>query len=267
MFALTKGILEGIARRDSYEGIKKGMNLPYTGETIRNYIWADEKRRFQFIDFDKDGNPEMGLDSVDRFFDVLVKLPDANKTDLQPRPESAAATEINGVPIMLGVNFARTLITYHVEHGPGNSPLKTVAGDRLEAAGWFEGTDKPLKVTENLGSDGKTVYNISVNKLYAKQSEYAVGALLLYEFTRYIAEKDGNFTAQDKARAVVMTGEYFGYMYCTRQESEAIMKGLGNHAKIPGLTYSIVSAAVDSDDHGYATDAQVKALMSKIAIS
>jgi hypothetical protein len=87
-----------------------------------------------------------------------------------------------------------------------------------------------------------------------------------YEIFKKFSEKDGAFSADEKARALVATGEYLAYMYCTESEANAILRAIGKRAGVSGLTYDTVSRAIESDDHGYATDAQTAALKRMVTI-
>ncbi|MFC1706689.1 hypothetical protein ACFL59_07695 [Planctomycetota bacterium] len=259
------GVLSGVARRDSYEGIRSGTGLGRGYE--RNLVIPDELQRFEYTDMDFDGEPELGLDARDRFFDVLTREPDLVKTDLSPRTELRAASEIDATAVMNGINFARTLVSYHTKHGASNSPFRGVKGDRIEADGFFEGSDDAIRVTETTGRDGKPVYNVAVNKAFADQSAYAIGALVQFELTRHFAEKDGSFSKEEKARAILMTGEYLSYMYASNRESNAITRAIGKRAGIDNLRFNTVYEAIEADDSGYATDGQVDALLDLVRIT
>ncbi|GIW71980.1 MAG: hypothetical protein KatS3mg102_1522 [Planctomycetota bacterium] len=268
MMPLVKGVLQGVADRGSYDEINRQTHMAYRFEDVTNYIRPNELRRYEYVDHDLDGQPELGLDARDRFYDVLTRTPSRERTDLVPRPEPRAAIDVPGEALMNGVNFTRTLITYHVEKSHGRrTALHEVVGDRIEAAGWFEGPpDEAVRVTEGVGRDGKPVYNVSVNKAFSQQSAYAIGALIQYEFTRHVLEKDGRFTPEEKARALLMVGEYLSYMYCSTEEARAITRAIGERAGVRGLSFERLYAAIESDQSGYATDGQVRELMRRVTI-
>ncbi|MFC1706827.1 hypothetical protein ACFL59_08410, partial [Planctomycetota bacterium] len=71
---------------------------------------------------------------------------------------------------------------------------------------------------------------------------------------------------EEHVRALVMTGEYLSYMYCSRSESNSIMRSIGQRAGVDNLRFQEVYAAIDSDGHGYGTDAQVRELMNRVHI-
>ncbi|MFC1705499.1 hypothetical protein ACFL59_01600 [Planctomycetota bacterium] len=278
---LVLGTMKGVVRRDDYDAIERGTTLsrPYLEDDKENYIRPNELRRYEYTDLDRDGRPDRGLDIRDRFYNVTTKLPSAGETNLVPRAETRPAGDLDGAKIMNGVNFARTLVHYHVKKGfARNSALAHVKGDRIEADGWFDGspTDDPIRVRESVGRDGKTVYNISVNKSLSDQSAYAIGALVQYEFTRHVAEKeDGNFSNDEKLRSLVMVGEYLAYMYCSVSESQEIAAAIGKRAGVTrvnkdngrlrsrNLTYNVLSEAKEAGP-GYATDDQVAYLRERI---
>jgi hypothetical protein len=265
MMRAVTGTLQGIARRDTWEGIDRSTQME-----SNNLIRPNQMRRYEFLDEDRDGRADAGPQGQDRFYDVLARVPPRSAVDLVPRAETRAADDIDGSPVMDGVNFARTLLTYHVEHGPGASKLGSVEGDRFFANGWFEGdpAKEPVRITEGRGTDGKPIYQVQVNKAFAGQSRYAIGALVQFEIFKQLSQKatGGTFTADDKARALLATGEYLSYMYCTETEADGIMKAIGERVGIRGLDYAKARAAIDADDHGYVTDEQVRALVRRLGI-
>jgi hypothetical protein len=266
MMDISIGTLKGVARRDTYGGINEGTRMSLRREDITNYIRPNEMRRFNFTDGDQDGQPEIGRDIRDRFFDVLVSEPASTRTDLEPRNETRPAMDIDGTAVMNGAMFARTLVTYHNKYGAGDSPLAGIKGDRIEANGYFEGSDEAVRIEETTGEDGKPVINVSVNKDYANQSAFAIGALIQFEMTRHFAEKDGSFSPEDKARGLLMTGQYLAYMYTSHSEARGIMRSIGERAGLPNLGFQTVMDAIDADDHGYVTDGQVNALLNEVSI-
>lgn len=260
----VEGRIRGVARRDTYDNMDAKTTFSGRWEKIDHFITPSEAERYRYTDLDFDGQPELGLDGTDRFYDVISRVPSEDRTDLVPRAEARAASDIDGTAVMHGVNFARTLITYHLEKGGiANSPLKgrMKDGDRFEAAGWFEGSGEAVRIEQTRGEDGKPVYNVSVNKAYADQSAYAIGALVQYEILRQYGSKDGTFSKEDNARALVMAGEYLAYMYVSRREANAIVRSIGKRAGADNLTFDMLRAAIDVDDHGYTTDKQVAALL------
>ncbi|MFC1707172.1 hypothetical protein ACFL59_10210 [Planctomycetota bacterium] len=259
--------LLGIARRDTYEGIDRATRLYHRSESVNNLIRPDELRRYELTDLDLDGTPEIGLDVRDRFFDVVARRPPMNRTDLVPRAESRKADEIPGAAIMNGVCFARTLLTYHVEKSHEPSPLDHIEGDRIEAAGWFEGSDEPVRITETTGRDGRPVYNVSVNKAYADQSAYAIGALIQYKAVEHFLSQDGELTAEDKGHALMAVGEYLAYMYCSVREARAITRSLGELANVGGLSYDILAAAKDAGGGGYVNKRQVQYILDRVRMN
>ena len=75
----------------------------------------------------------------------------------------------------------------------------------------------------------------------------------------------GTFTAQDKARALVATGEYLSYMYCSLEEANSILKAVGQRAGVKGLTYHAVETAINAGE-GYAGNQQTAALAQQLGI-
>ncbi len=264
VMTVATNTLLGFAAREDYAAIDRRSDIE-----SNNFIRPHEETRYQYVDQDRDGKMELDPTGGDRFFDVVKREPDTSVADLRPRAETRPARDIDGEKVVDGVNFARTLITYHNDHGiPRGSPLAGIEGDRFVAAGWFDAgpNDPPVRISEERGADGKPVYKVSVNKSLSGQGTYALGALVQYEIFRHFAEKDGRFTPKEKARALIATGEYLSYMYCTNAEAEAIMRAVGERAGVRNLRFSTVFQAIEADDHGYITDGQVRALMERVQI-
>lgn len=266
MMGVVTNTVRGIAARESWEAIDRRSNVE-----SRNFIRPHEMRRYEYVDEDRDGKAEITGAGRDRFYDVIAHTRPATQTDLKPRAERRPAEDIDGTPIMDGVNFARTLLTYHVEHlSPGErSNLKHIVGDRIVADRWFDGPEsEAVRIKEERGADGETHYKVSINKNLAGQSDFALGALVQFEFFKQQSMKaaGGTFTADDKARALIATGEYLSYMYCTSEEADAIMKAVGEKVGIRNLTYDRVRQSIDVDDHGYVTEKQASDLVRRLNI-
>jgi hypothetical protein len=263
MMDVVNNTLKGFAAREGWEAIDRRSDVE-----SQNFIRPHEGSRYEYIDQDRDGKMELDPTGRDRFFNVNRNEPETSRTDLVPRAEARPAQDIDGLKVVDGVNFARTLLTYHVEHGPGKSALGGVTGDRFTANGWFEGdvNREPVRITEERGKDGRPVYKVAVNKDLAGQGTYALGALVQYEIFRKFGSKDGSFSADDKARALLATGTYLSYMYCTEAEANAIMKAIGTRAGVSNLSFRKVYEAIETDDHGYVTDGQADALKRAVTI-
>jgi hypothetical protein len=266
MMDVSINTLKGFAARENYSAIDRRSDVE-----SENFIRPHEENRYLYIDQDRDGKMELDPKGRDRFFDVIKREPDSGVTDLRPRTETRAPQDIDGEKVVDGVNFARTLITYHIEHGTGASAFKGMReemGDRFFANGYFEGdaAKEPVRITEEQGADGKAVYKVAVNKAFANQGAYALGAMVQYEIFKKFAEKDGTFSADDKTRALLATGTYLSYMYCSSTESDAIMRAVGERAGVSNLTFRKVYDAIETDGHGYVTDGQANALKRSLNI-
>jgi hypothetical protein len=266
-----EGTLRGIARRDSWDGIQKGTRFSHRYlEGEQNLIRPNEERRYEYVDRDRDGKAEITAAGRDRFFDLIEPGASRPRFDLVPRPEARPVEKLDGSAVMDGVNFARTLLTYHAEKGHNaGSAVKHIEGDRVFADGWFDpkGSGDLVRVREEKGKDGKPVYQVAVSKDLAHQSTYAIGALVQYEMFRHFSEKraGGTFTPEDKARALVATGEYLAYMYCSLDEADAILGAVGQRAGVRGLNYAAVEKAIDAGE-GYAGDEQTAALAKRLGL-
>ena len=266
MPAVVTGAASALLGLKDYQGMQSGTGRIWDENGNANYFYPNEERRYALYDLDRDGRVDAKGSARDRLFDVGLSFPKGTKVDLQPRDNDYKASELDGGKVLHAVQFLNSLTTYHVDHGHNSSKLDNKDMDAFLGGGWFEGPkDEAVRVKKET-VDGKTMYRVSVNKAFADQSQFALGAMVQFEtIKQMLADRNGGtVSTDDKLRALLFSGEYLAYMYCSYEEAHGSIRGLAAKEGMGGLNFDKLMKAIDADGHGYVTDAQVAALRSQL---
>ncbi|MBI5497066.1 MAG: hypothetical protein HY904_18775 [Deltaproteobacteria bacterium] len=266
MPTITRGMVEGLGVQANYTTIKDKTGYIMDEHGKDNYFFPHEDRRYQLYDVDQDGRVDAQGAGRDRLYDVGLKFPAGTKVDLVARDNDHKADELDGGKVLHAVQFLNTLATYHVDHGNNTSRFNNGDMDAFLGGGWFEGPkDEAVRVKKET-LDGKTFFRVSVNKAYADQSQFALGTMVQYEVFKQLSQErsGGTLSKQDQARAILFAGEYLSYMYCSYEEAEGAMRSLSKRSGLGNFGFEAVYKAIETDGHGYVTDAQMNALLQKL---
>ncbi|MEW5849527.1 MAG: hypothetical protein AB2A00_11985 [Myxococcota bacterium] len=265
---IATGMTEGALKLQNYDAMANSTGRIWDTGGNQNYFYPQEARRYELYDRDRDGVVDGKGTSMDRLFDVGLKFPAGTKVDLKPHANADHPNDLDGSKVLHAVQFLNTLATYHVDHGHNTSKFGAADMDAFLGGGWFEGPENEAVRLKKEVVDGKTMYRVSVNKAYADQSQFALGTLVQYEVCRQmLAERNGGTLSKDDAcRALLFAGEYLSYMYCSYEEAESSIRALARHSGLGNFGFRTVYDAIETDGHGYVTDAQVTALKQKLGI-
>jgi hypothetical protein len=260
---MAMGMIEGALRGEDYATMKQ--KSPYISDVggKDNYFYPNESRRYAHYDIDKDGLVDGQGAQRDRLYNITLKPPTVRRTDGVVRPNELNARELDGTNVDHAVAFLNTLTTYHVDHGNHSSKFNAQDMDNFRSAGWFDG---PATEKVRIKKDPATgEVHVSVNKGLHDQSWAVLGTIVQYEVAKQIlAERNGGtLTKQDEARAMLFSGEYLSYMYCSMDEAERGIAAISRDSKFfRGATFDELYRSVEADGHGYVTDAQMNALLA-----
>jgi len=258
------GLTEGALNQRDYAAIRTSTaNIWDTGGKD-NYFYPQEARRYALLDLDRDGVIDGRGSTVDRLYNMDLKLPAGTKVDCVARANDYLVEDLDGTKVQHAVQFLNTLMTYHVDHGNNTSAFKSGDMDCFLSKGWFAGPTDQLIKLDPVTVNGKPMVEVRVNKALADQSWFSLGTLLNFEVCRELLKQraGGTLSANDEARAALFAGEYLCYMYCSLDEAEAAVHGIGQSCKqLHDLDFRSLYAAIESDGHGYVTDAQMKTLL------
>lgn len=255
--AATDAKMEMIAQRQGYAFFKQRPGVP------DHYLTPNDPRLYGLYDLDKDGQTDGGF-RVDKLFDIYPRAPRGREIDFRPGP-SADPARIDGTSAVNALGFANTLLTYHVEHGDGHSPITAQYTDRLVADGFYHSeAEELLRITPEQ-VNGVARYRVAINSRYANQSEDALGMMVLYELNRYITGKARPLSLDDKLRGMLFAAEWIGYMVGAGDEADQLVQNLGRVYGWPAsVTHSRLADALEVDSHGYVSTASVNALKQSL---
>lgn len=264
---IAKGITDGALRLSDYSAMQRETGRIYDNFGNANYFYPNEERRYAHYDLDKDGVTDAQGSLRDRLFDVGLTFPAGSKVDLKARPTDVNPLDLDGSPVLHAVQFLNTLTTYHVDHHNNSSRFTPADNDAFLGGGWFKGgTEDVVRITPET-VNGKTMYRIAVNTAYADQTPFALGTLVQYEVCKQMLKdrNGGVLTQDDNVRATLFAGEYLSYMYCSYDEAEGSLRAIAARSGLGNFGYEKVREALDSDGHGYVTDAQMNAFKKLLA--
>lgn len=258
---MSLGMLEGLINKKDYATMKNDTPYIMDDGGKDNYFYPHEARRYSHYDVDKDGVIDGRGAHVDRLYDISLRPPSNLHLDGVVRPNQLHPEDIEGSKVLHATQFLNTLMTYHVDHGHNSSTFKSKDMDNFAAGGWFDGpAHEKVRLTEL--PDGKI--KVQVNKGLSDQSGFVLGAVVQYEVTKQLLSQrnGGTLTPQDEARAALFAGEYLAYMYCSWNEANQAIRAIGQGSQhLPQVSFDRLMKAIDTDGHGYVTDAQVNALL------
>lgn len=266
MMPMTMGVIDGIMNQWDYDTMRAHIPAIWDTDQIDNYFFPNQRRRYALYDLDRDGVVDGRGPGVDRIYNVGLKVPAGAKADGVPRANDYAPEDLDGSKVLHAVQFLNTLMTYHVEHGPGSSAFGAADADAFLSGGWFAGRDTELvRLTKETVGD-RDLVRVQVNKALADQTWPVLGAIVQCEVAKLLAKerRGGALSREDLGRALLFAGEYLSYMYCSAEEAEAAVRAIGRDAGLPKLSFAKLAEAIDTDGHGYATDQQLQALLARL---
>ena len=258
---MALGMVDGCLNQRDYEAMKRQTPAIYDVHGKDNYFYPHEPRRYAYYDVDKDGLIDGKGAHRDRIFNLTLRPPTTRRMDGVVRPNTLNPRELDGTHVDHATQFLNTLMTYHVDHGHHTSKFTNADMDAFQSAGWFDGpaTEK-VRITKN--SDG--TMGVSVNKGLHDQSWAVLGAIVQFEVAKQLLmeRNGGTLTKEDEARALLFSGEYLSYMYCSQNEAEEGIAAIAKGSQyFQGTRFEHLYRAVEADGHGYVTDEQMKALL------
>ena len=260
-----------MARRGSYKEMHEDSTY---------HSWQDRERAGDIFphyteqynrisDSDQDGLVDAWGESTDRLFNVGLTSPSGGSNDLQPAATvTTPASELTGEKLISGVEFANTILHYHMENYDRRSSFRRQDDEQLIPGGWFDSSsNEPIRVIEEQQS-GQTFYRVQVNSKFAHQSEEALGALIGYEIADYLEARHGDeVDRKDKMRNFYLANEYLYFMGGNDYSSNTISKNLASRYGFPeNLSYyDHRSAHRSSSDHDIADLDRLSKLYEKFA--
>lgn len=252
---MLTSILDAIPRRAGYDEIRRGAG------SDGDHMVPNDRRMYDHRDLDADGRVDGFGGRPDRVFDIYPRAPRGRAVDFAPGP-SVDPAKIDGASVNNALAFANTLLTYHVEHGDGRSPITDRFTDKMIADGFYSSTgDEFLRVTPET-RNGETHYRVAINSKYANQSEDALGVQTLYELNRSITtQSKGRLDLDDKVRGLLLSAEWLAYMVGPGDTTDSLVRNLAQRNGWPsGVTFDLLLAAIERDSHGYVSTESVNAL-------
>lgn len=254
---MTMAMVDMIAKRADYGAMKR------QGDPNDYLMMPNDRRLYDHRDLDADGRLDGVAKAVDQVFDIYPRLARGTATVFSPQAAQDAA-KLDGAPVVNALGFANTLLNYHVEKGDGTSPITMAFPDHFRPEGYFNGPgDELLKVTR-YQVDGETHFGVAVNSKFAHLSEEGLGMAMLYELNAFITKEvraGAPMTLDDKARGLLLAGEYLSYMVGGGRYSDELVRNLGQaHGWPHDLDYSVISRATEGDHHGYVSKGAIDGL-------
>ena len=222
--------LEGISRREPWTQISTKNER----NSDNYYFPTDTLISKRALDQDGDGK----ADAWDRVVNYNAFHPQETLSkQLTPTDPGKSPDELDGRALQGSVLRFWRMAGY-------NQWAEGMKDQGVVADGYFKGkkTDPLCKLTEVQGEDGKPVYKLQVNSMYAHASEEVLGAALHYELGRTFAEKGGLSKGDAKAAGLLMAAE--ALKIDTGDHEEETWKALLDYAKLPtGVKYSDAESA------------------------
>ncbi|MBI3184554.1 MAG: hypothetical protein HYZ28_20660 [Myxococcales bacterium] len=250
---MTSALLEMIAARKGYDSIKDRTRSP------GDYLVPNDRRLYDHRDLDVDGRIDGG-GRMDKVFDIYPRAARGSKVDFRPG-ESVDPAKLDGTSVVNALAFSNTLLTYHVEHGDGRSPITGAFTDKMIADGYYKSEgDEFMRVTPET-VNGATQYRVAINSKHAGQSEDVLGMRALYELNRYITQQRGAPSLDDKLRGMLLASEWIAYMVGPGRQADELVRNMGRtYGWPPSVTHSQLASALERDRHGYVSMDSVTAL-------
>ena len=261
-------MFELMARRGSYEEMNDAATYHSWNDPERaGYIFPHDTGQYNRIsDADQDGVADAWGERADRLFNVDLQSPTGTHTDLQARETTHAATELDGTKLISGIEFANTIIHYHMENWDRESSFRSQDDENLIPGGWFNGDpSEPVRVIEEQHG-GETFYRVQVNSQFADQTEEAIGALVGFEIAQHLERRHGgDIDRTDMMRNFYIANEYLYFMGGNDYSSNKISKSLASRYGFPdGLDYRDHRAAHrSSSNHDIADPDRIGKLIEK----
>ncbi len=258
---IAMNVVDSALNLRDFDGMAKSAPPISDAGGGKNYFYPNEERRYAYYDVDKDGLVDGKGANVDRLFNISLRPPETRRTDGVVRPNALNARDIDATWVDHATSFLNTITSYHVDHGGNTSKFAAKDMDNWKPAGFFDG---PVTEKVRLSKNADGTVGVAVNKGLSDQSWAVVGTIVQYEACKQelMQRNGGKLTKEDEGRAMLFAGEYLSYMYCSLDEAE---KGIAAITKdstfFKGTSYPDLEKAVGADDHGYATDVQMKALL------
>ena len=254
---MSQAMVDMFARREGYDAMKR------QGDPRDYLMMPNDRRLYDHRDLDADGRLDGVASATDRVFDIYPRAARGRSTSFAPGPLQDPA-KLDGAPVVNALGFANTLLTYHLEHGDGTSPIPQHYPDHFRSEGYFQGnTDELLQVTRR-EVGGETFYGVAVNSKYANLSEEGLGMAMLYELNRFVmadAHPGKAMSVNDKARGLLFAGEYLAYMVGGGRYSDELVQNLAQRNGWPhDVDFSLLSKAMEGDHHGYVSKGAIDGL-------
>ncbi len=267
-FEMVFPMFEIMARRGSYEEMNDAATYHSWSDPQRaGYIFPHDTGQYNRIsDEDQDGVADAWGERADRLFNVGLQSPTGTQTDLQAREVQHAAADLDGTKLISGIEFANTILHYHMENWDRGSSFRSQDDGNLIPAGWFDSdTEEPVRILEEKHS-GETFYRVQVNSKYADQTEEALGALVGFEIAQHLeGQYGGEIDRTDMMRNFYLANEYLYFMGGNDYSSNNISKNLASRYDFPdGLDFRAHrSAHRSSSDHDIADMERIGKLLDR----
>jgi hypothetical protein len=240
--------IEGVAKRQPWQTISKGINEDSWNNSRRNYTFpTDMLFRKRQLDRDKDGMAD-AYDKVVNF--NTFNVPADVQNSFTPKAPTVEPSRIEGGKIHNAAGMFNTVSGF-------SEFLEESNKNQLVDTGWF--TPKPgetdlLRVTKDRDAEGKTVYKVQMNAGYAHASQESINARAHFELQQYFLKQSGSrLSEQDRKLSGLLLAAHAlkideGFHSA---HDEQVFDKLREQAGLPpSVTLSRARAALDSD-HDY----------------
>jgi hypothetical protein len=248
-------MVDMVSKRADYGAMKR------QGDPSDYLMMPNDRRLYDHRDIDADGRLDGVAKATDLVFDIYPRQAKGSSTVFAAQAAQDAA-KLDGAPVVNALGFANTLLTYHLEHGDGTSPIPGTYPDHFRPEGYFNGSgNEMLKVTKHqVGSE--TFYGVAVNSKFAHLSEEALGMAMLYDLNKFIMQDTGKpMGLDDKARGLLLAAEYLSYMVGGGRYSDELVRNLAQaHGWPHDIDYSTIGRAMEGDHHGYVSKGAIDGL-------
>ncbi|MBI2373682.1 MAG: hypothetical protein HYV07_06750 [Deltaproteobacteria bacterium] len=198
--ARIAGLFQMLARGESYAWMREKTEAKAWDEPANNYFYADEWRKFRFMDADEDGKIDASALGADKLFDV----------------DSRAASR----SFVRAINFANSELFYHWEVDAENKKKSHYGkeySDSLTAAGMLKDPlpGEIVRVTKPSSSSKKQMrFEVKFDPKDAKKLDPNLYAgLVNFEVVKALAkDKHGTLDKQEALRAMVMGAQAIHYL-------------------------------------------------------
>ncbi|MBI3181646.1 MAG: hypothetical protein HYZ28_05850 [Myxococcales bacterium] len=261
MVPMMGALVDMVSKRGDY------ASMAAQGDRPGYHMFPYDRRLYDHRDLDRDGKLDGGgVAHPDRVFDIYPRAPHGKRVDFQPG-EPVDPAKLDGGAAVNALGFANTLLTYHVEHGDGRSPITAAYGDHFFSEGFYKSEgNELLRITpQEIG--GKTYYSVAINSRYSGQSEEALGMAALYELNRFVTDRErgGPLTLDDKIRGLLLSAEYLAYMVGAGDYADSLVLNLARANGWPSaVTLHELLAAIEKDSHGYVSMDSINELKRRL---